>query len=55
VQPQSDSPEAAAFAELARRNQELAQVIESKWDELGVPTFKRYLRDDLARRMGAKL
>jgi hypothetical protein len=53
VQPKPNSPEAAAFAELSRNNQELAQQIESAWDERGLPTFKRYLRDDLARRKAA--
>ena len=50
-----DSTEAGALAELAKNNQELAQQIEAKWDELGVPTFKRFLRDDLARRRGSLL
>jgi hypothetical protein len=50
VQPKPDSPEAAVFAELARKNQDLAQQIESAWDESGLATFKRYLREDLARR-----
>jgi hypothetical protein len=54
VQPKPDSHEAAAFAELARKNQELAQRIEARWDENGLPTFKRYLREDLARRLGAR-
>ena len=54
VQPKPDSPEAAAFAELARKNQELAQTIESKWDDSGLPTFKQYLRDDLARRLNTR-
>ncbi|HWE04290.1 MAG TPA: hypothetical protein VG326_17930 [Tepidisphaeraceae bacterium] len=53
VQPKPNSPEAAAFSELSRNNQELAQQIESAWDEQGLPTFKRYLRDDLARRKAA--
>lgn len=50
VQPKPDSPQAAAFAELARKNLDLAQQIEAAWDEHGLATFKRFLRDDLARR-----
>ncbi|HZK79854.1 MAG TPA: hypothetical protein VFC46_02280 [Humisphaera sp.] len=53
VQPKPNSPEAAAFAELSKNNQDLAQQIESAWDEQGLPTFKRYLREDLARRRAA--
>jgi hypothetical protein len=53
IQPKPNSPEATAFAELAHSNQELAQKIESSWDEAGVPTFKRFLKDDLARRRAA--
>ena len=53
VQPKPGSAEAAAFAELARKNQELAQQIEGAWDDNGLATFKRYLMDDLARRQAA--
>jgi hypothetical protein len=48
-----DSSEAMAFAELVRNNQDLSKQIETKWDEAGIPTFKRFLRDDLAKRRTA--
>lgn len=50
VQVKPDSAEAGVFAELARRNQELAQQIESSWEESGLKTFKQFLKEDLARR-----
>lgn len=50
VQPAPDHPEAAAFAELASKNQQLATAIEAAWDANSLPTFKRFLREDLARR-----
>jgi hypothetical protein len=50
VQPKPHSAEAAAFAELARKNLDIARQIEQALDENGLPTFKRFLRDDLARR-----
>ena len=53
VQVKPDAPEAAAVAELTRRNQSLAQQIEAAWEENGLVTFKKYLREDLARRTGA--
>jgi hypothetical protein len=53
VQPPPDAPEAGAFAELAAKNQELSARIEAAWEEAGLPTFKRYLREDLARRKAA--
>lgn len=52
VQLPPNSSESAAFAELARNNQDLCSRIEAAWDEQGLPTFKRYLREDLARRRG---
>jgi hypothetical protein len=53
IQPAAGSPEAAAFAQLMRENQGVAQRIESAWDENGLPTFKGFLREDLARRRAA--
>jgi hypothetical protein len=50
IQPAAGSPEAAAFAQLMRENQGVARQIESAWDENGLPTFKGFLREDLARR-----
>jgi hypothetical protein len=34
-----------AFRELQAENQRLKEVIEQLWDETGLPTFHRYLRD----------
>ena len=54
IQLPANSPEAAAFAELTRKNQELATRIEAAWEENGLPTFKQFLREDLARRRAAQ-
>lgn len=51
VQIKSDSPEAKMFAELTRKNQEIAQRIEKSWEANGLMTFKGYLREDLEKRM----
>jgi hypothetical protein len=53
VQPRPGSREAAAFAELANANRSIAESIESAWEQLGLPTFKKFLRDDLERRKAA--
>jgi len=53
VQLKPDSPEARAFADLSRLNQEIAQRIEKNWEEEGLMTFKKFLRDDLQRRKAA--
>ena len=45
-----DSREYAAFRELRENNEALAARIEAAWESGGLPTFKSYLRDDLARR-----
>jgi hypothetical protein len=42
--------DAQAFRDLQRENQELKQLIEQKWDEVGLPTFLRYLRDYIQTR-----
>jgi hypothetical protein len=39
-----------AFRELQRENQHLKEVIEQEWDEAGLPTFLRYLRDYIQHR-----
>lgn len=41
----------AAFRKLMEVNQQVAQMIEAEWAKEGLPTFKTYLRDDLARRV----
>jgi hypothetical protein len=38
------------FAELMAKNQAIAQAIESAWADRKLPTFKTFLREDLARR-----
>lgn len=48
--PAQGSREFTNFQELMRQNQELTQQIESKWESDGLPTFKAYLRSDLASR-----
>jgi hypothetical protein len=48
--PQPASKEFAAFRELMEKNQEVAQSIESAWQDGGLPTFKTFLKQDLARR-----
>ena len=51
--PPAGTPEHAEFSGLMARNQEIAQAIESAWVEQGLPTFKSWLREDLARRQGS--
>ena len=48
--PPPTSREHAPFCELMKINQNLAQIIEAAWGEGGLPTFKTYLKEDLARR-----
>lgn len=52
--PRPGSRESAAFAELARQNGRISEAIESAWEEQGLPTFKKFLRDDLERRRAAQ-
>jgi hypothetical protein len=35
------------------QNQRVSEKIENTWAEQGLPTFKTYLREDLARRKSA--
>jgi hypothetical protein len=51
--PPEGSPEHAEFSQLMARNQLIAQAIESAWADEGLPTFKTWLRDDLARRQSS--
>jgi len=51
-QPRPGSHEQSAFAELCRHNREVAEHIEAAWEAEDLPTFKKFLRDDLARRRG---
>ena len=40
----------AAFRELQAENQRLKEVIEQAWDDAGLPTFLRYLREYIEQR-----
>jgi hypothetical protein len=42
--------DAQAFRELQVENQRLKEAIEREWDEAGLPTFNRYLRDYIESR-----
>lgn len=48
--PPPEHPEHGAFRAVMEDNQRIAQDIEAAWADQGLPTFKTYLRDDLARR-----
>ncbi len=50
VCPAPGTRDYAAFTQLMENNQKLAQAIETGWAEQRLPTFKTYLREDLARR-----
>jgi hypothetical protein len=50
VCPPEGAAEHDAFVNLMTRNQEIAQAVDSAWAEQGIPTFKTWLREDLARR-----
>ena len=53
IRPAPDSKEYAMFTELMANNQKLSEQIEAAWEAAGLPTFKQYLREDLARRANA--
>ncbi len=42
--------DAQAFRDLQVENQRLKEAIEREWDEAGLPTFLRYLRDYIESR-----
>ena len=50
VCPPPTSPEYEAFRDLMEKNQKVVEAVERAWGDGGVPTFKTYLREDLARR-----
>jgi len=50
IQPPPGSRDSAAFRELMEKNQLLSSQIEAAWEAEGLPTFKSFLRADLARR-----
>jgi hypothetical protein len=49
--PDAKSPEYQAYLAMADANEKLSQQIESAWSEVGIPTFREFLRQDLARRL----
>ena len=52
IRPDPKSKEYALFCQMMEQNQKLAERIEFEWEKAGLCTFKRYLREDLARRAG---
>jgi hypothetical protein len=46
------SPDAAWLASIRQSNKELVEKIEAAWSAAGIPTFKDYLRSQLAARKG---
>lgn len=48
--PAPTAREFKAFKDLMAANLEISRAIEAAWADEGLPTFKTYLRDDLARR-----
>lgn len=50
VCPPPESAEHRAFRDLMEKNQKVVESVETAWAAAGVPTFKTYLREDLARR-----
>ena len=51
--PSHTSPEYGDFCKLMEKNQQCVEAVETAWDKANLPTFKGYLRDDLARRRAA--
>jgi hypothetical protein len=50
IRPAPASKEYAMFVQLMENNQKLSEAIDAAWEQAGLPTFKKYLREDLARR-----
>lgn len=48
--PAPDSADFAPFCQLMVENERVARAVEEAWAKEGIPTFKRYLREDLERR-----
>jgi hypothetical protein len=53
VCPPPGTPEHEIFRQLMQTNQQIAERIEMAWAQQGLPTFKTFLREDLARRQAA--
>jgi hypothetical protein len=52
--PPVGHPEHGAFRKMMEQNQEVASQVEAALGEQGLPTFKTYLQQDLARRAAAR-
>ena len=52
VCPEPGSRDYAAFKQLMEANQVISSSVEAAWADQHLPTFKTYLRDDLAKRAG---
>ena len=52
--PPAGHPEHAAYRDMMEKNQQLSSRIETALAERGLPTFKSYLQQDLARRQAAR-
>jgi hypothetical protein len=50
--PADDLREYNAFRQLMEMNQTISMAIESAWEKEGLPVFKTFLKEDLARRRG---
>lgn len=48
--PPEGSKELESYRELVAKNREITSMIEKDWADHGLPTFKTFLRKDLARR-----
>jgi hypothetical protein len=48
--PAADHPEYGAFMDLRAKNQSIGSSIEQAWTTAGIPTFRTFLQQDLARR-----
>jgi hypothetical protein len=52
--PAQSSPDYEPFKKLMQENQQLAERIEAAWAGQGLPTFKTYLQEDLAKRQAKR-
>lgn len=50
VRPKPGSRDEKPFLDLMEKNRLYAEAIETAWEQEGLPTFKKFLRDDLERR-----
>jgi hypothetical protein len=54
VQVSPDSPEYSTLCDMLAKNHDIGTAIEAAWESAGLPTFKQYLREDLARRRASE-